>query len=119
MTNTDGRAHLPTRTMASQPAFFAPMAKCDDDRASFNRSVNGDLATTANLADVVNGVPTSGLKQKTSGASGASGSTPGGASRCRSHVPSPAPPRKWRKTDSGNGTRCEVSLPTSMRRYQP
>ena len=80
----DGAAQAPTMTRASKPALLAARAKCDDDRASLSRSVSGDLATTANLAEVVSGVPTSGLRLKTSGASGASGSTPGGASRCSS-----------------------------------
>src|SRR5262249_56991263 len=101
MTNTDGQAHLPIRTMASQPAFVGAVAKCDDDRASFNRSVSGDLATTANLADVVSGVPTSGLKQKISGAADASGSTRGGASRCIRYVAKPTPPTNRRSTSSG------------------
>ena len=39
------------------------------------RSVSGLLLTTANLAEVVSGLPTRGLKTKTSGASGASAST--------------------------------------------
>ena len=37
--------------------------------------MSGDLATTANLALVVSGVPTRGEKTKASGASGPSGST--------------------------------------------
>jgi hypothetical protein len=82
MISTDGSAHAPTRTRASKPARLAAMAKCEEDRASLRRSVSGDLATTANLADVVSGVPTSGLRQKSSGAAGARGSTPAGASRC-------------------------------------
>ena len=39
------------------------------------RSVSGLLLTTANFAEVVSGLPTSGLKAKTRGASGASGSS--------------------------------------------
>ena len=46
-----------------------------DARASVSRLVSGDFATTANLALVVKGVPTSGENTKISGASGASGST--------------------------------------------
>ena len=54
--------------------------------------MSGDLATTANFALVVSGVPTSGENTNASGASGASGSTLGGASRCSSQVASPTPP---------------------------
>ena len=54
--------------------------------------MSGDLATTANFALVVSGVPTSGEKTKISGACAASGSTPGGQHSCISQVPSPAPP---------------------------
>ena len=79
----------PAMTRASKPVFLPSMAKCDDERASLKRSVSGDLATTANLADVVSGVPTSGLKTNTSGFSGASGSTPRGHSRCSSHAARP------------------------------
>ena len=68
------------------------MAKWLDERASFSIPVSGDLATTANLALVVSGVPTSGENTNASGAAGASGSAPGGASRCISQAPSPAPP---------------------------
>jgi len=46
------------------PARFAARAKCEDDKASLSRLVSGDLATTANLAEVVNGVPTSGLDKR-------------------------------------------------------
>ncbi len=92
MTSTDGAAQAPVSTTASQPARLADRAKCDEDSASLRRSVSGDLATTANLALVVSGVPTSGLRQKMSGASGASGSAPRGHSRCSSHVPRPTPP---------------------------
>ena len=63
-----------------------------DDSASFSIPVSGDRATTANLALVVSGVPTSGENTKASGAAGASGSTPGEPSRCISQAPSPAPP---------------------------
>ncbi len=69
------------------------MANRLEARASVSRPVSGDLATTANFALVVSGVPTSEEKTKASGASGASGSTPAGASRCSSHVPRPTPPR--------------------------
>ena len=80
-------------TIASKPVRLPAMAKWLDASASLSSPVSGDLATTANLADVVSGVPTSGEKQKASGASGPSGSTPGGASSCISQAPRPAPPR--------------------------
>ena len=104
MTTIDGVSQRPTRTRASTPVRLPDRAKCDDDRASLSRFVSGDLATTANLAEVVSGVPTSGLKAKTSGACGSSGSIPAGASRWRSQVPRPTPPMNRRKTSSGSGT---------------
>ena len=99
-----GAEQAPTRTRASMPARLPARAKCDDDRASLSRSVSGDLQRTANLAEVVNGVPTSGLKQKTRAAAGSNGSTPDGLSRCSSQVPRPTPPMKRRKTSSASGT---------------
>src|SRR5919108_702227 len=51
--------------------------------------VSGDFETTANFALVVRGVPTSGEKTNASGASGASGSTRGGARACISQGPGP------------------------------
>ena len=78
--------------MASWPVSLPEIAKWLDDSASFSMPVSGDLATTANLALVVSGVPTSGENTKASGASAASGSTPGGPSACISQAPSPAPP---------------------------
>ena len=53
------------------------MANRLDASASVSSPVSGDLATTANFALVVSGVPTSGENTKASGASGASGSIPG------------------------------------------
>ena len=67
---TVGSSKAPERQIASTPARFAAIAKCDEQRASQTRPVSGPIATTANLAEVVSGVPTSGLKAKTSGASG-------------------------------------------------
>ena len=67
------------------------------------------MATTANFALVVSGVPTSGEKQNASGASGASGSTPAGASSVSSHAPSPAPPRWSRSTRSDSGRTVVVA----------
>jgi hypothetical protein len=89
---TEGPAHAPAIARASTPARFAAMAKCDDDRASQSRPVRGLSATTANFADVVSGLPTSGLSAKTSAASGSRGSTPAGVSRARIQVPRPTPP---------------------------
>src|SRR5205814_1458041 len=83
---------------------------------SLSRKVSGDLASTANLAEVVSGVPTSGLKQNTSAASGASGSAARGPSLCNSQVPRPTPPMKRRSTDSGSATQAAVPLETSIRR---
>ena len=78
-TSTDGVAHAPRTTIASWPVSFPAIAKWLEASASLSRSVSGDLATTANFALVVSGVPTSGENTNESGASGASGSTPGGA----------------------------------------
>src|SRR5919109_769471 len=50
----------PTTTRASAPVRLPARAKWDDDNASLSRDVSGDLASTANLAEVVSGVPTSG-----------------------------------------------------------
>ena len=69
------------------------MAKWLEARASLSMPVSGDFATTANFALVVSGVPTSGENTNASAASGPSGSTPAGISRCISHVPRPEPPR--------------------------
>ena len=79
--------------MASYPVSLPEMAKWLEERASLSIPVSGDLATTANFALVVSGVPTSGEKTNARGASGDSGSTPVGARRCISQVPSPEPPR--------------------------
>ena len=69
------------------------IAKWLEDKASLSMPVSGDLATTANLALVVSGVPTSGENTNASGACADSGSAPGGARRCISQAPRPAPPR--------------------------
>ena len=74
------------------------------------RYVSGDFATTANFALVVSGVPTSGENTNASGASGASGSTPGGASSESRCVPSPTPPSVARSSASSSGS---VVLPPS------
>src|SRR5207244_12120450 len=101
---SDGPAHAPISTRASNPLRLAAKAKCDDDKESLRRSVKGDLDTTANLADVVSGVPTKGLRQKRSGASEASGSSPAGDACARRYVPRPTPPMKRRRTTSDSGT---------------
>ena len=71
-----GSAQAPVTTSASIPTRLAAIAKCDDERASQIRPVRGLNATTANLADVVSGLPTSGLSAKTRAASAPRGSTP-------------------------------------------
>ena len=80
--------------------------------------MSGDLATTANFALVVSGVPTSGENTNASGASGPSGSTRAGASRCISQVPRPAPPMQPRSTRSGSAidsARPSLASTTSAR----
>ena len=72
MISTEGSAARPTITIASQPQRLPAMAKPLLASESLIRSVSGLLLTTANLAEVVSGLPTSGLNAKTSGASGAS-----------------------------------------------
>ena len=71
-------SQAPRTTIASWPVSLPAIAKWLEASASLSRPVSGDFATTANFALVVSGVPTSGEKQKASGASGPSGSTPGG-----------------------------------------
>ncbi len=68
--STLGRARAPVTTIASCPVSLPAMAKWLEARASVSSPVSGDLATTANLALVVSGVPTSGEKTKASGAVG-------------------------------------------------
>jgi hypothetical protein len=91
--STDSSAARPRTTIASLPVSLPAMANRLDASASVRSPVSGDLATTANFALVVSGVPTSGENTNASGAAGASGSTPAGASRCSSQVPRPTPPR--------------------------
>ena len=80
-------------TIASCPVSLPAMANWLDASASVSSPVSGDLATTANFALVVSGVPTSGENTNASGASGPADRRRGGASRCSSQVPSPTPPR--------------------------
>jgi hypothetical protein len=86
-------ALAPRTTIASFPVSLPEIAKWLEASASLSMPVSGDLATTANFALVVSGVATSGENTNASGASGPSGSTFGGASRCISQVASPTPPR--------------------------
>ena len=62
---------------------------------------------------------TSGDKAKMSGASGAKGSTRGGASRQSRYVPNPTPPRKRRKRNSSSGRQSWPPPVKSTRRYRP
>jgi len=80
------------------------IAKWLEASASVSRPVSGDLATTANFALVVSGVPTSGENTNISGARGSSGSTRAGQCLCMSHVPRPAPPTYERSTGSSIGS---------------
>ena len=93
MSSTTGLVDTPRITIASKPVRLPAIAKWLEASASVSIPVRGDFATTANLALVVRGVPTSGENTKARGASAANGSTPAGARWCMSHVPSPAPPR--------------------------
>ena len=68
----------PTTMSASTPILLSSTARKLELRESPIIPVNGDFAATANLLDVVNLLPTSGLHAKTSGFSGPSGSAPGG-----------------------------------------
>ena len=79
-------------TMASQPQRLPASAKPLLASESLMRSVSGLWLTTANLAEVVSGLPTSGLKAKTSGASGESGSAVAPPSSSSSRAPRPLPP---------------------------
>ena len=116
MINAEAPAARPTITIASQPQRLPAIAKPLLASESLIRSVSGLLLTTANFAEVVSGLPTSGLKAKTSGASGASGSALGSPSSSSSQAPSPLPPRNCRRTVSGSGTRSTLPVETSMRR---
>ncbi len=70
MISTDNSGARPTMTMASQPQLLPAIAKPLLARESLMRSVSGLLLTTANFAEVVSGLPTSGLNAKTRGAAG-------------------------------------------------
>ena len=64
MTSTDSAGARPTSTMASQPQRLPASAKPLLASESLKRPVRGLRLTTANLADVVSGLPTSGLNAK-------------------------------------------------------
>ena len=116
MTSTERPAARPTTTMASQPQRLPASAKPLLASESLMRPVSGLRLTTANLADVVSGLPTSGLKTKMSGASAASGSGQAPLSLDSSQAPSPAPPMNRRSTPAGSGTRSALPSETSIRR---
>ena len=99
------RGARPTMTMASQPQRLPARAKPLLASESLKRSVSGLRLTTANLAEVVSGLPTSGLKAKMSGASGESGSAVAPPSSRSSRAPRPLPPMYCRSTASDSGTR--------------
>jgi len=113
ISSTEGAAARPVITIASCPVSFPAIANWLEASASVIIPVSGDFATTANLALVVSGVPTSGENTKASGAPGPSGSTPGGPTRCSSQVPRPAPPRYPRSTSSESGSVLDVPSVTS------
>ena len=79
MDSSVGESHRPVMTSASQPVFFSSVARKLDDSESPMNPVRGDLASTANLLDVVSLLPTRGLVTNISGFSGPIGSTPGRA----------------------------------------
>jgi hypothetical protein len=89
---TDSSGARPWITIASWPVSLPAIAKWLEASASVSIPVSGDLATTANFALVVSGVPTSGENTNASGACGPSGSAPGVPSWYSSHVPRPEPP---------------------------
>ena len=72
--STDSTSARPRIAMASWPVSLPEMANWLDASASVIIPVSGDLASTANFALVVSGVPTSGENTNTSGAAAASGS---------------------------------------------
>ena len=74
-----GDDDLPITTTASDPVFFSSVAMKLDESESPIIPVNGDLAATANLLDVVSLLPTSGLVAKIRGFSGDRGPHPGRA----------------------------------------
>ena len=69
--STESTSARPRTTIASLPVSLPEMANWLDASASVSSPVNGDLATTANFALVVSGVPTSGENTNASGAAGA------------------------------------------------
>jgi hypothetical protein len=73
------------------------------------------MATRANLAEVVSGVPTSGLRAKTSVLCSASGSVPGFVSTARIQVPSPTSPTNFRRISGASASDDEVAVAASTR----
>ena len=106
MTSTDGSSAPGRRARcASQPVRLPAMAKWLLASESLIRSVSGLLLTTANLAEVVSGLPTSGLNTNASGAAGDSGSTRRRALRAAaSKRPSRCRPGSAAASASASGT---------------
>ena len=104
ITRSDGCGARPVIKTASNPVFLPAMANPLLAKESLIRSVNGLLLTTANLAEVVNGLPTSGLNTNAIDASADSGSARAACSRSKSWTPKPLPPRKRRRSSGVNGT---------------
>jgi hypothetical protein len=107
----DRRGGGPTSTIASWPVSLPAIAKWLLARASVSIPVSGLLATTANFALVVSGVPTSGEKTKAERSLGSRA----GRRRRRELVQQPgaepAPPTWSRSTRSGSGrTRVDPSV---------
>src|SRR5689334_17129399 len=119
MTSTDRSAARPVIRSASQPHAFPATAKPLLASESLIRPVSGLLLTTANLADVVSGLPTRGLNAKTIDASGDSGSASAAPASSNSRVPRPLPPRYSRTRASDSGTRSAWPRLASIRRTQP
>ena len=114
--STESSGARPTMTIASPPDRLPAIAKALLASESLMRSVSGLLLTTANLAEVVSGLPTRGLKEKTSGASGASASPVGSPSSSSRRAPRPLPPMNWRSVVSLSGTHSALPHDASIRR---
>ena len=74
---TDSCGARPRITIASCPVSFPAIANWLEASASVSIPVSGDLATTANFALVVSGVPTSGENTNASGAVASRAPAPG------------------------------------------
>ena len=108
----------PRTTIASCPVSLPAMANWLDASASVSSPVSGDLATTANFALVVSGVPTSGENTNASGASGASGSTPAGCQPVQ-QPGAQARPRPGRRAAPARRARRACRSPPRRRRPRP